>query len=127
MQISDFIFRRRTDQYNALSPSCISATAKDIDKISGQTNAERGKEAPSILLPHQAAEYVSHIAIDIGGSLVKLVYFLPDENISTGLSEKPSKHTGGEHTFGYEQNIYFWFECLSLRAESPVHQLTKRH
>lgn len=47
-------------------------------------SAERGREAPSILLPHQAAEYVSHIAIDIGGSLVKLVYFLPDGDSAGG-------------------------------------------
>lgn len=34
--------------------------------------------APSIELPNQDAEYVSHIALDIGGSLIKLVYFSPD-------------------------------------------------
>ena len=33
------------------------------------------KDAPSIFLPHQT-EYVSHIALDIGGSLVKLAYFV---------------------------------------------------
>lgn len=58
-------------------------------------DTERGREAPSILLPHQDAEYVSHIAIDIGGSLVKLVYFLPDEVITAGLLQQPDKHTGG--------------------------------
>jgi hypothetical protein len=36
------------------------------------------KAAPSIKLPNQDAQYVSHIAIDIGGSLIKLVYFSPD-------------------------------------------------
>lgn len=30
------------------------------------------------MLPHQAPEYVHHIALDIGGSLIKLVYFSPD-------------------------------------------------
>ncbi|KAF6257411.1 fumble-domain-containing protein [Scenedesmus sp. NREL 46B-D3] len=34
--------------------------------------------APSIVLPHQEASYVRHIALDIGGSLIKLVYFSPD-------------------------------------------------
>lgn len=37
----------------------------------------RRRDAPSILLPHQS-EYVSHIALDIGGSLIKLVYFSRD-------------------------------------------------
>lgn len=34
--------------------------------------------APSILLPNQDADYISHIALDIGGSLIKLIYFSPD-------------------------------------------------
>lgn len=40
--------------------------------------------APSIVLPNQDGEYISHIALDIGGSLIKLVYFSPDpaEHIS---------------------------------------------
>lgn len=37
-----------------------------------------GKGTPTIELPNQDAEYVSHIALDIGGSLIKLVYFSPD-------------------------------------------------
>ena len=35
----------------------------------------RKDHAPSIFLPHQT-EYISHIALDIGGSLVKLAYFV---------------------------------------------------
>jgi hypothetical protein len=42
--------------------------------------------APSIQLPNQDAEYVTHIALDIGGSLIKLVYFSTD----------PHEHSGGE-------------------------------
>lgn len=38
----------------------------------------RRAPAPSISLPNQHAEYVTHIALDIGGSLIKLVYFSPD-------------------------------------------------
>ncbi len=56
--------------------------------------------APSISLPNQEAEYVSHIALDIGGSLVKLVYFSPDplegyppQGVSGGSS---SSSSGGE-------------------------------
>lgn len=40
----------------------------------GELPPHRRKDAPSILLPHQS-EYVSHIALDIGGSLIKLIYF----------------------------------------------------
>ncbi|GLI70548.1 hypothetical protein VaNZ11_015467 [Volvox africanus] len=48
--------------------------------------------APSIQLPNQDAEYVSHIAIDIGGSLIKLVYFSPDpaDAGSVGEGDAPS-------------------------------------
>lgn len=48
--------------------------------------------APSIQLPNQDAEYVNHIAIDIGGSLIKLVYFSPDpvDNGSSSEGDTPS-------------------------------------
>lgn len=42
------------------------------------TNPIRAEPAPSIELPNQDADYVSHIALDIGGTLIKLVYFSPD-------------------------------------------------
>lgn len=45
--------------------------------------AGRRKDAPSIFLPHQS-EYVSHIALDIGGSLIKLAYFSRDRLESGG-------------------------------------------
>ncbi len=45
--------------------------------------------APSIELPNQAAECVSHIAVDIGGSLIKLVYFSQDA--SSDDEELPSR------------------------------------
>lgn len=35
------------------------------------------EEAPAILLPNQAADNVGHLAVDIGGSLVKIVFFTP--------------------------------------------------
>jgi pantothenate kinase len=47
--------------------------------------------APSIELPNQDAEYVSHIALDIGGSLIKLVYFSPD----------PQDNGNGSNTLRY--------------------------
>ena len=38
---------------------------------------------------------MSHIAIDIGGSLLKLVYFLPEEMSEGDTDNKSAKHTGG--------------------------------
>jgi hypothetical protein len=35
--------------------------------------------APPIVLPHQEPEYINHIAVDAGGSLIKLVYLSQDE------------------------------------------------
>jgi hypothetical protein len=46
--------------------------------------------APSIALPNQDAEYVSHIALDIGGSLIKLVYFSPEQEEQAPGSQLPS-------------------------------------
>ncbi len=34
--------------------------------------------APSIMLPHQPARLVRHFALDIGGSLIKLIFFAVD-------------------------------------------------
>lgn len=50
------------------------------------------------MLPHQQADFVRHIAIDIGGSLIKLVYFSPeDAQAQSGdASEKGRNHAGGE-------------------------------
>ena len=45
---------------------------------------------PSIALPNQDAEYVSHIALDIGGSLIKLVYFSPDPSDPAALDPSSS-------------------------------------
>lgn len=36
------------------------------------------RDAPAIVLPNQDAQYITHIALDIGGSLVKLLYFSQD-------------------------------------------------
>ena len=50
------------------------------------------------MLPHQQADFVRHIAIDIGGSLIKLVYFSPEDTQaeSGDASEKGRNHAGGE-------------------------------
>ena len=52
-------------------------------------------DAPSIVLPHQDASYIRHIALDIGGSLIKLVYFSSDEAPVRTSSGGSSRHTGG--------------------------------
>lgn len=47
----------------------------------GSDHAKR-PPAPSITLPNQDADFITHIALDIGGSLIKLVYFSPDDATS---------------------------------------------
>ena len=49
------------------------------------------------MLPHQHAGFISHIAIDIGGSLIKLVYFSPEDSPTEAWDEngKSRSHTGG--------------------------------
>ena len=54
--------------------------------------------------PHQDADYISHIALDIGGSLIKLVYFSPD---------KPG--AGLEHAEGGYPQPAAW-RCAPLRT-----------
>ena len=52
------------------------------------SSSGRKDHAPSIFLPNQT-EYISHIALDIGGSLVKLAYFV----------RNPLDHGGGKLRF----------------------------
>mgnify|MGYP007061302541 FL=1 len=58
------------------------------------------KDAPCIVLPHQS-DYVSHIALDIGGSLIKLVYFSMDDDDDSsaggggGANGGPTDHGTG--------------------------------
>ncbi|KAL4425789.1 hypothetical protein ABPG75_009805 [Micractinium tetrahymenae] len=54
------------------------ATISQEMHVSAGTSGSK-KDAPSIILPHQS-DYVSHIALDIGGSLIKLVYFRMDNH-----------------------------------------------
>ena len=59
---------------------------------------QKRRDAPSIVLPHQQADFVRHIAIDLGGSLIKLVYFSPEDALgeSGDANEKGRNHSGGE-------------------------------
>ena len=54
----------------------------------------REHDAPSIVLPHQDASYISHIALDIGGSLIKLVYFSSDKPDARSRSENSNNQSG---------------------------------
>jgi hypothetical protein len=62
-----------------------------------QPLASGARGAPSIILPHQEASYVRHIALDIGGSLIKLVYFSPDPSEDASAAASSASHPkGGE-------------------------------
>lgn len=59
-------------------------------------------EAPIISLPHQDADTISHFAIDIGGSLIKLIYFT-----SADANDYHSRRgqQSGDPTSGYDRNM----------------------
>ncbi len=65
--------------------------------VSADAADQKRRDAPSIVLPHQQADFVCHIAIDIGGSLIKLVYFSPEDPLgeSGDANEKGRNHSGG--------------------------------
>jgi pantothenate kinase len=76
--------------------------------------APRG--APSIVLPHQEASYVRHIALDIGGSLIKLVYFSPDSADScesAGLAGSAAAQRPG-HGHHHKGGAYSMFSTAGL-------------
>ena len=87
------------------------------------TNAEDGEEtqtrrlgAPSIALPNQNTEFVPHLALDIGGSLVKMVYFEPS---SHGKRDEARNAAGGQlHFVKFETNqIHRVVEFIGSRSE----------
>ena len=77
-----------------LTGAAISASAPAVGDLSCSSSAaERAeREAPAIVLPHQRGERVGHIALDIGGSLIKLVYFSP----AAGGGSSAVEGQGGE-------------------------------
>jgi len=60
--------------------------------------AQKRRDAPSISLPQQDGDCITHIALDIGGSLIKLVYFQPDSPDANG-SPAPGGRPGGKLHF----------------------------
>ena len=59
------------------------------DGAGGAGEQQTRGEAPDIVLPHQHEELVRHIAIDIGGSLIKLVYFSSGDTDSDAHGSDP--------------------------------------
>ncbi|XP_062116256.1 pantothenate kinase 2 isoform X1 [Humulus lupulus] len=60
----------------------------DLSKAAIQGNSE--ERDPTILLPNQSDDISSHLALDIGGSLIKLVYFSRHEHRSIDDERKKS-------------------------------------
>jgi len=75
-----------------LTGAAISSTAPAVGDLSSSVDRSE-REAPAIVLPHQRGERVGHIALDIGGSLIKLVYF------------SPAAPGGGEIAEGQQQQV----------------------
>ncbi|KAA6417475.1 MAG: pantothenate kinase 2, partial [Trebouxia sp. A1-2] len=103
----------------------LDVTGASISSATGE-DGNRDRDAPSIVLPHQDASYISHIALDIGGSLIKLVYFSSDK---PGSDEKPirssssgssSSHTGGNlHFVKFETSKIG--QCLDFIKSKNLH------
>ena len=82
----------------------------------------RCRDAPSIVLPHQDANYISHIALDIGGSLIKLIHFSTEEPVQNGDNghyARPSqtRSTGGKHCVVQRSLATV---CLPYKVESTL-------
>jgi len=76
------------------------------------------KAAPSILLPHQS-EYVSHIALDIGGSLIKLIYFSRDR-LASSIGPQGGQRGGKLHFVKFESNKVD--ECIDFIESKGLHR-----
>mmetsp|Transcript_3468 Transcript_3468/g.8203 ORF Transcript_3468/g.8203 Transcript_3468/m.8203 type:complete len:911 (+) Transcript_3468:246-2978(+) len=63
----------------------------DLDSPKGDTEKEG---APPIVLPYQEPEYVQHIAIDAGGSLIKLVYMSKERSSARSEDDDSSQEDG---------------------------------
>ncbi|KAK9799347.1 hypothetical protein WJX73_008823 [Symbiochloris irregularis] len=89
---------------------------------------QKSRDAPSISLPHQQAEQVGHIALDIGGSLIKLVYFSPEDRGSDdGAAGDASRDhsTGGRmHFVKFETSAID--QAIEFILAKGLHQLQAR-
>ena len=78
---------------------------------------QRNRDAPSIVLPHQDASYISHIALDIGGSLVKLVYFSSDKSSDDQTLARSNSGINKRHTGGISYSAH---QCNVQRSMLPL-------
>ncbi|GMH37452.1 hypothetical protein BSKO_05325 [Bryopsis sp. KO-2023] len=76
------VFQKAAESSSLEFGSSLDLTGAEISRESLNRNVIAGvrRSAPSIVLPYQSPDYVNHIAIDIGGSLIKLVYFSTDSS-----------------------------------------------
>ncbi|KAI8477521.1 MAG: pantothenate kinase 2-like protein [Monoraphidium minutum] len=77
----------------------VGATIRDTS-YPGDGGMLEPRGAPSIVLPHQEATYVRHIALDIGGSLIKLVYFSPDPEADAAAAASSSSSSSSSSSDG---------------------------
>lgn len=82
--------------------------------VDGLSDAGRAQDNPSIVLPHQK-EIVSHIALDIGGSLVKLAYFARSPDFPGGGSN------GGKLRFEKFETTRIE-ECMEFIERKRLHR-----
>jgi hypothetical protein len=89
-------------------------------------------EAPDIVLPNQDVECVRHVALDIGGSLIKLAYFSPgdvdsdvtDASDSESSPARPASSAGSNgqyrNTIASESNALSPQPAAPQAASGPV-------
>ncbi len=75
---------------------------------------------PSISLPSQSSE-VRHFAMDMGGSLVKIVYFSPDTENAAGASPFSSPLLGGGRLHFRKFEASKMDQCLKLIEQTQLH------
>ncbi|WIA23193.1 hypothetical protein OEZ86_010083 [Tetradesmus obliquus] len=136
--------REGTEQDEELEQELItrpSTTALNLTGASIRDSSYPGEPAPrgapSIVLPHQEASYVRHIALDIGGSLIKLVYFSPDAADSAEAAGLAGSSAGGQrpghghhHKGGRMHFVKFETaridDCLDFIQAKGLHRCTLR-
>ncbi|KAI3438596.1 hypothetical protein D9Q98_001020 [Chlorella vulgaris] len=78
------------------------------------------KDAPCIVLPHQS-DFVSHIALDIGGSLIKLIYFKMDDELAHHSGGAGRAARGGKlHFVKFETSKVD--ECIAFIEAKGLHR-----
>ncbi|MDB0053424.1 type II pantothenate kinase [bacterium] len=75
---------------------------------------------PSISLPSQSSE-VRHFAMDMGGSLVKIVYFSPDSENVAGMSPFSSPLLGGGRLHFRKFEASKMDQCIKFIEQKQLH------